>query len=104
MLGPKPQPDMAGRTEFTKAIKYSAQCVNDGFVWMEPYFAIGFAPYWPDGQTPAQFAASSLVANPAVRRDSQQGCSRRIAPGFAHRASMGRSRWRSKAPSRRSRR
>src|SRR5260364_63962 len=71
MLGPKPQPDMAGRTEFTKAIKYSAQCVNDGFVWMEPYFAIGFAPYWPDGQTPAQFAASSLVANPAVSTRAQ---------------------------------
>src|SRR5260363_284593 len=79
MLGPKPQPDMAGRTEFTKAIKYSAQCVNDGFVWMEPYFAIGFAPYWPDGQTPAQFAASSLVANPAVQTRAQN-----VQLGLAH--------------------
>src|SRR5260364_407756 len=68
MLGPKPQPDMAGRTEFTKAIKYSAQCVNDGFVWMEHYFAIGFAPYWPDGQTPAQLPRAALLRIPPSRR------------------------------------
>jgi hypothetical protein len=46
---------------------------------MESHFAVFLAPDEADGETSTQFAASSLVANPAVEAGAQD-----VKLGFAH--------------------
>src|ERR1700747_2333877 len=62
----KPQPDAAGRSEVLEPVKHSADGVADRLVGMESYFAVFLTPDEADGETPTQFAARGLVANPAV--------------------------------------
>src|SRR6266542_1249425 len=66
-FGSKPQPYLSCGPKLGEAIEHRADGAGDGFVGMEQNLSILFAPYKTNGQSTAQFAASSLVADAAFQ-------------------------------------
>jgi hypothetical protein len=78
-FGTKPEPHAASRAEFGEAVKDRANRAGDGFVGMKQDFTVLFSPDKAHRQSAAQFPASSLIADAAVKTGAND-----VQLGFAH--------------------
>src|ERR1700751_2038695 len=78
-LAPEPQPDATYRSEFGETRKNGLDRGAHGFVWVEEDLAILLTPNEAHGKIATQFAARSLVADPA-----EQTCPQHMQLRFAH--------------------
>src|SRR5271165_873339 len=78
-FGAEPQPDLADRSQFGKFGEDRANGAHDGFVGMEPDFAVLFSPHEAHGQASTQFPACSFIANSTL-----EPCAKNVQFRFRH--------------------